>query len=85
MYPLLTHIPMKLKELDNRISETDWESTPDSVKTVMLELAGKVGQLNDQIGVLSAQIEPLAEQMSQIEAALPKRKRMKLTSGRGFR
>ena len=76
--------PMKPEELDSRISKTDWESTPASVKAVVVELAGRVEQLNEQFALLSSQMTPLLEQMSQLEAELSKRKKAKGTGGRGF-
>lgn len=75
---------MKQEELDSRISKSDWEKTPDSVKEVVAELAERVEQLNSQIALLNSQISPLAEQMRELEEKLDRRKKVSRPRKRGF-
>lgn len=75
---------MKREELDGCISKSDWEETPDSVKEVVAELAGRVEQLNSQIALLNLQISPLAEQMRELEEKLDRQKKASRSRKRGF-
>lgn len=74
---------MKREELDSRISASDWDATPASVKAVVSELADKIEHLNEQFALLSSQMSPLVEQMSELEK-LVKWKKKSRSSKRGF-
>ena len=74
---------MESADIDRRITATEWASTPESVKAVIVELAEKIEYLNAQYELLSSQMLPLAEQMGELESKLTSRK-AKGTRKRGF-
>ena len=52
---------------DERISSSDWDKTPESVKAVVIQLAEKLDHLNRQFVLLNSQVQPLSEQMRELE------------------
>lgn len=76
---------MQGKEVDSRISMSDWEKTPEIVKTVVSELAGKIQYLEQQYELLNSQMSPLSEQAQQLEAMVSARKKTNRSKGKGFR
>lgn len=48
--------------LSQQISDSDWERTPASVKQLVLEMAQRLGEIEQQLGSLQAENELLKEQ-----------------------
>ena len=76
---------MQGKEVDSRISASDWENTPNTVKTVVSELAEKIQHLEQQYELLNLQMKPLSEQAQKLEKLMSERKKPESSKAKGFR
>lgn len=76
---------MQEKAVDSRISESDWENTPDAVKTVVSELAERIQHLEQQYKLLNLQMKPLSEQAQKLEEMMSERKKPSRSKAKGFK